>query len=386
MKAPLDNVRVIDLTRVLSGPFCTAMLADIGAEVIKIEHPDGGDDARHFGPFKNDQSLYFALINRNKKSISLDLKEGSAIEKLKELVRAADILVENFRPGVTKRLGVDYETMREINPRLIYLSISGFGQDGPLAGKPAFDTVVQAMSGIMATTGTEGSGPTRVGESIADIITGIYGAWALSTALYSRTVNNEGLYLDLAMFDALFLSQITNLSQLIATNSASSRVGNRHPTSAPFDSFTASDGQVIIAAPTKTMFDQLCNLMGQPDLCNDTRFLTEASRMQFEPELKSIIEKWTRTHSCADIIRMCGEVEIPVGPIWDLKAAAQSENARDRNLLSEISHPVFETMQYVTQPVRFGNYRPSIKPEPELGANNSEIRDGIVLDQTDLKT
>jgi len=295
-------------------------------------------------------------------------------------------LVENFRPGVTKRLGVDYETMREINPRLIYLSISGFGQDGPLASKPAFDTVVQAMSGIMATTGTENSGPTRVGESIADIITGIYGAWALSTALYSRSVNNEGLYLDLAMFDALFASQITNLSQLIATNSAPNRVGNRHPTSAPFDSFTASDGQVIIAAATKVMFDQLCTLMGQPDLCNDTRFLTETSRMQFEPELKLIIEKWTSTHSCADMIRMCGEVGIPVGPIWDLKAAAESENARDRNLLSEISHPVFETMQYVMQPVRFGNYRPSIKPEPELGANNSEIRDGIVLDQTDLKT
>ena len=315
MKAPLDNVRVIDLTRVLSGPFCTAMLADIGAEVIKIEHPDGGDDARHFGPFKHDQSLYFALINRNKKSISLDLKTGSGIEKLKELVGGADILVENFRPGVTKRLGVDYETMREINPRLIYLSISGFGQDGPLAGKPAFDTVVQAMSGIMATTGTEASGPTRVGESIADIITGIYGAWALSTALYSRTVNNEGSYLDLAMFDALFASQITNLSQLIATNAAPRRVGNRHPTSAPFDSFTASDGQVIIAAVSKIMFDQLCILMGQPDLSNDTRFSTEASRMQFEPELKSIIEKWTSTHSCADIIRKCGEVGIPVGPI-----------------------------------------------------------------------
>ena len=142
MKAPLDNIRVIDLTRVLSGPFCTAMLADMGAEVIKIEHPDGGDDARHFGPFKNNKSLYFALINRNKKSISLDLKQRSAIEKLNELVRCADILVENFRPGVTQRLGVDFETMHEINPRLIYLSISGFGQDGPLAGKPALDTVV----------------------------------------------------------------------------------------------------------------------------------------------------------------------------------------------------------------------------------------------------
>ena len=203
-----------------------------------------------------------------------------------ELVRCADILVENFRPGVTNRLGVDFETMHEINPRLIYLSISGFGQDGPLAGKPAFDTVVQAMSGIMATTGTQDADPTRVGESVADIITGIYGAWALSTALYSRSVNNEGLYLDLAMFDALFTSQVTNLSQLIATNSAPGRIGNRHPASAPFDSFSASDGQVIIAAVTKTMFDQLCILMGQPNLSNDTRFLTEASRMQFEPELK----------------------------------------------------------------------------------------------------
>tara|TARA_Y100001947_G_C10303747_1_gene288428 strand:+ start:67 stop:1230 length:1164 start_codon:yes stop_codon:yes gene_type:complete len=386
MKAPLDNIRVIDLTRVLSGPFCTAMLADMGAEVIKIEHPDGGDDARHFGPFKNNKSLYFALINRNKKSISLDLKQRSAIEKLNELVRCADILVENFRPGVTKRLGVDFETMHEINPRLIYLSISGFGQDGPLAGKPALDTVVQAMSGIMATTGTQDADPTRVGESVADIITGIYGAWALSTALYSRSVNNEGLYLDLAMFDALFTSQVTNLSQLIATNSAPGRIGNRHPASAPFDSFTASDGLVIIAAATKTMFDQLCILMEQPDLCNDTRFLTETSRIQFEPELKSIIEKWTCRRSCADIIRMCEEVGIPVGPIWDIKTAAESENARNRSLLSDISHPVLETMQYVTQPVRFGGYRPTIKPEPELGANNSEILDGLAQDTANQKT
>ncbi len=385
MKAPLDNIRVIDLTRVLSGPFCTAMLADMGAEVIKIEHPDGGDDARHFGPFKNNKSLYFALINRNKKSISLDLKQRSAIEKLNELVRCADILVENFRPGVTKRLGVDFETMHEINPRLIYLSISGFGQDGPLAGKPALDTVVQAMSGIMATTGTQDADPTRVGESVADILTGIYGAWALSTALYSRSVNNEGLYLDLAMFDALFTSQVTNLSQLIATNSAPGRIGNRHPASAPFDSFTASDGQVIIAAATKTMFDQLCILMEQPDLCNDTRFLTETSRIQFEPELKSIIEKWTFRHSCADIIRMCEEVGIPVGPIWDIKTAAESENARNRSLLSDISHPVLETMQYATQPVRFGDYRPTIKPEPELGANNSEILGGLAQDTANLK-
>jgi CoA:oxalate CoA-transferase len=372
-QGPLHGVKIVDLTRVLAGPFCTALLADLGADVIKIENPLGGDDARSFGPFKSDRSIYFALINRNKRSICLDLKQDGDREIFKKLVTGADVLVENFRPGVTARLGVDYAAMSAINPRLIYLSISGFGQEGPLSSKPAFDTIVQAMSGLMSVTGAPDQGPTRVGESIADIMTGLYGAGAVSTSLYAREQTGLGVHLDLAMFDALLSIQITSLAQLLTTGVAPGRVGNRHPVSTPFDTFVASDGVVVIGAATKPMFETLCALMGRPDLILDPRFKSEGLRTHHEPELKVIIEEWTSRLAVAEIIRICEAAGIPVGPIWDLKAAAFGHNAQARELVSSAAHPHLGEMQYVAQPVRYGDFRPTILPEPDLGADTHGI-------------
>jgi CoA:oxalate CoA-transferase len=370
---PLSGVRVVDLTRVLAGPFCTALIADLGADVVKVENPDGGDDARAFGPFRGDHSLYFALANRNKRSICLDLKDGRDRAVLHKLTAQADVLVENFRPGVTTRLGVDYATMSAINPRLIYLSISGFGQSGPLSSKPAFDTIVQAMSGLMAVTGAPEQGPTRVGESIADILTGVYGAWAISTALYARERTGRGVHLDLAMFDALLAAQITSLAQLFSSGEAPRRVGNRHPVSTPFDTFGAADGVVVIGAATKVMFASLCKLMGQPGLVADERFSSETERTRHEPELKAIIEAWTSPRTVEEIVRLCESVGIPVGPIWDIKAAAFGDNARARELVANIAHPRLGEMRYVPQPVRYGEFRPVVRPEPDLGADTRDI-------------
>jgi CoA:oxalate CoA-transferase len=370
---PLHGVKIVDLTRVLAGPFCTALLADLGADVIKIENPAGGDDARSFGPFKGDRSIYFALINRNKRSICLDLKQDGDHDILKKLVAHADVLVENFRPGVTGRLGVDYAAMSAINPRLIYLSISGFGQEGPLSSKPAFDTIVQAMSGLMSVTGAPDQGPTRVGESIADIMTGLYGAGAVSTSLYAREQTGRGVHIDLAMFDALLSVQVTSLAQLLTTGIAPGRVGNRHTVSTPFDTFAASDGVVVIGAATKPMFETLCALMGRPDLVLDPRFASESKRTHHERELKALIEQWTSRLPVAEIIRICEAAGIPVGPIWDLKAAAFGHNAQARQLVSSAAHPHLGEMQYVTQPVRYGEFRPAIVPEPDLGADMHDI-------------
>jgi CoA:oxalate CoA-transferase len=372
-QGPLHGVKVVDLSRVLAGPFCTALLADLGADVIKIENPVGGDDARSFGPFKGDSSVYFALINRNKRSICLDLKEDGDREILKKLVARADVLVENFRPGVTARLGADYAAMSAINPRLIYLSISGFGQEGPLSSKPAFDTIVQAMSGLMAVTGAPDQGPTRVGESIADIMTGLYGAWAVSTSLYAREQTGRGVHLDLAMFDALLSVQITSLAQLLTTGVAPGRVGNRHPVSTPFDTFAALDGMVVIGAATKPMFETLCALMGRPDLIVDPRFASESSRTRHERELKVIIEQWTLRLPADEIIRVCEAAGIPVGPIWNLKEAAFGHNSQARQLVSSVAHPHLGEMQYVTQPVRYGDFRAAAVPEPDLGADARDI-------------
>jgi formyl-CoA transferase/CoA:oxalate CoA-transferase len=372
-QGPLHGIRIVDLSRVLAGPFCTALLADLGADVIKIENPHGGDDARSFGPFKGDRSIYFALTNRNKRSICLDLKEQRDRVVLNKLVGRADVLVENFRPGVTERLGADYAAMSAINPRLIYLSISGFGQSGPLSSRPAFDTIVQAMSGLMAVTGAPGQGPTRVGESIADVMTGVYGAWAISTSLYARETTGRGIHLDLAMFDTLLSAQVTSLAQLFASGNAPRPVGNRHPVSTPFDTFVAADGVVVIGAATKPMFAALCQLMGRRELALEPRFASEADRTKHEPELKTIIEAWTSKLRVDEIIKACESVGIPVGPIWDLKAAAFSENARARQLIASVAHPHFGEMRYVPQPVRYGDYRPDVAPEPDLGADTRDI-------------
>ena len=224
---PLSGLRVLDLSRVLSGPYCTALLADLGAEVIKIETPGRGDDARHFGPFAGGASVYFALINRNKKSVALNLKHARAKELVLALAEKCDVVVENFRPGVAARLGLDYDTLSRRNPRLVYLSISGFGQDGPHAGWAAYDLIIQAMSGIMSVTGQPEGQPTALGESLGDLWTGLMGSWAVLAALQARTRTGQGERIDLGMFDALMSMQMTGLANLLASGKAPPRVGNR---------------------------------------------------------------------------------------------------------------------------------------------------------------
>ena len=270
----LSGVRVLDLSRVMSGPYCTAMLADLGAEVIKVETPGSGDDSRHFGPFVNGESVYFALLNRSKKSVALNLKHAKARELAQRLAAQSDVVVENFRPGVARRLGLDYATLSARNARIIYLSISGFGQEGPFAGRPAYDLIVQAMSGIMSITGQPDGAPTAVGESLADVATGMFGAFAITSALYRREQSGRGTHIDLAMFDSLLAMQLTALSRLRASGQAPARVGNRHPVTAPVDTFRARDGLVAMVVPGDAQFERLCEVIGRPELAEDERFKT----------------------------------------------------------------------------------------------------------------
>src|SRR5438105_13620837 len=259
----LAGVRVLDLSRVMSGPYCTALLADLGAEVVKVETPGSGDDSRHFGPFVNGASVYFALLNRGKKSISLNLKHGRAKAIARGLAAQSDVVVENFRPSVAARLGLDYPSLASANARLIYLSISGFGQQGPFAARPAYDLIVQAMSGIMSITGQADGPPTAIGESLADVATGMFGAFAIASALFERSCSGRGRHIDLAMFDSLIAMQLTALSRLWATGTAPERVGNRHPVTTPVDCFRAADGLVAIVVPSDAHFRRLCATMTQ---------------------------------------------------------------------------------------------------------------------------
>jgi len=378
-QAPLSGLRVLDLSRVLSGPYCTALLADLGAEVIKIETPGRGDDSRHFGPFTGGESVYFALINRNKKSVALNLKDLRAKEIVYRLAEKSDVVVENFRPGVAARLGMDYETLSRRNARLVYLSISGFGQEGPHAGWAAYDLIVQAMSGIMSVTGQPEGPPTALGESLGDLWAGLMGSWAVLAALQARARTGQGERIDLAMFDALVSMQMTGLANLLASGKAPPRVGNRHPVTTPVNTYRCRNGLVALVVPSDAQFKALCGVMGQAELASDARFLKNLDRFANEAALRAVIENWSDALDVDDVVARCHAAEIPAGPVWDLAQAAGSAQAAARGLLRSVPHPVFGELRVAPQPAKFsrsGNVEP--KREPALGEHTGEILEGLL--------
>jgi CoA:oxalate CoA-transferase len=363
------------------------MLADLGAEVIKIETPGSGGDSRHFGPFVNGASVYFALLNRGKKSVTLNLKEPRAREIAHQLAARSDVVVENFRPGVAARLGLDYATLSAANPRLVYLSISGFGQQGPFADRPAYDLIVQAMSGLMSITGQPDGPPTAVGESFADVATGMFGAFAVSSALFQRHSTGQGTNIDLAMFDSLVAMQATALSRLAASGEAPARVGNRHPVTVPVDTFRAKDGLFTMVVAGNPQFARLCGLIGSPDLAADARFKDNAARARHEPELKRIIEQWSGSLTVEGCVAACGGSDIPAGPVWDLKQATQSQHAVARQLLNRVSHPAIGELGMVSQPARFSpqGSAPAAR-DPLLGEHTAEVLRSLGLDDSQIET
>lgn len=372
--APLAGIRILDLSRVLAGPFCTAMLADLGAEVIKVEAPNGGDDARSLGPFRNGESVYFAQLNRQKKSVTLNLREPEAVEMLHALVRQSDVLVENFRPGVMQRLGIAYADLEPVNPALVYVSVSGFGQDGPLAMRPAYDLIVQAASGLMSITGFPDGPPTRVGDSFGDLCAGLFAAWSTCAALFDRERTGRGTHLDVSMFESLLALQVTALSQYQVTGVAPGRVGNRHPVSTPFDTYRARDGMVVLAAANDRIFERIAKLIGRPELTVDPRFAIDEERTRHEPQLRALIESWASEHDVDEIVALATASDVPSSALYDLGQALDSEQARHRRPLTAIDHPRAGPIDVVQQPVRFGPHRAvPATPSPALGEHTDEL-------------
>ncbi|EPL6453781.1 MULTISPECIES: CaiB/BaiF CoA transferase family protein [Providencia] len=369
-QGPLAGIKVIDLSRVLAGPYCTGMMADLGAEVIKIEVPDHGDDSRHLGPFIEGESVYYGLINRGKRSIELDLKAEEDRDILFQLVKESDVVVENFRPGVTKRLGIDFDSLKQHNPKLIYASISGFGQDSPLASYPAYDIVAQAMSGLMSVTGFPETGPTRSGESIGDVCAGMFASWAISSALFARERHNEAAqYIDVAMVDVLLSMQLTGLSNLFAHDKAPSLVGNRHPVSTPFDTYQAKDGLVVIAIASEKLFQRFCECMGKTHLCQDSRFQDDPSRTRHHGELRAEIEGWTAQKTVDEVCDLLLNAGVPASPIHNLQQATQSEHAQVRQVLIHLNDG---GTPLISQPVFFNGKKPhSTRRAPVLGEANA---------------
>jgi CoA:oxalate CoA-transferase len=355
---PFSGVLVVDLTHVLNGPFGTTFLNDLGARVIKIEPPGHGDDTRTYGPFVKDQSLYFSFVNRGKESIVLDLKNTDDRIIFLEMVKQADVLTENYRPGTMAKLGFSYEALSKINPRLIYAASSGFGQTGPLSKYPAYDTIVQAMSGIMSLTGKTDGPPTRVGTSISDLLGGVCMFGGIASALYAREKTGKGAFVDIAMFDSTMAFLPHGWMEYVATQHTS-RYGNRHPYMTPFDVFETADGHVAICAGNDHLFRQLVAAVGREDLATDQRFASNADRTANQTALKVELEAALKQHTddyWVDAIHTAG---VPVGLLMKLEDLAEHPQTKARNMLIEAGgvrmpgNPV-KISGYEDPPVRTG--------------------------------
>ena len=318
---PLSGLKVLDLTRVLAGPYCTAMLAENGADVIKIEPPTG-DDYRHIGPFlEGGSSALFEKVNCSKRSILLDLAKQEDLQVALSLARNADVLVENFRPGVTTKLGIGFEALHVLNPKLIYASISGFGQSGDMAKRPAYDIIVQAMSGIMTVTGSPDGPPTLIGESIADVTAGLFAYNAIMTALYQRNSAGIGQHLDISMLESMVQLQPLVAARLSATGVTPTRVGNRHALSAPFGVFEAKDANFVLAVLNDKLFKSLCDVMGQPDLFSNPLYASDPLRLSNEPTLRNAIQTWSKSMPATEAVATLVAAGIPASEVLDAKQA-----------------------------------------------------------------
>lgn len=337
----LEDIKVLDLTRVLSGPYCTMMMADMGADVMKIEPPGLGDDSRAFGPYVGKESAYYMSLNRNKRSMVLDFKNEKHKAVFLEMVKKADIVVENYRPGTMEKLGLGYnDVLSKINPRLIYLQISGFGATGPYKRKPAYDVVVQAMGGIMSITGPDGGDPTRVGASIGDVAAGVFGYGAAMTALYSRTVTGKGQAIDISMLDCQVAMLENAIARYQVTGESPQPIGNRHPSITPFTDFEAKDGKVIVGVANQKLWKLYTDLIGRPELFDDPKFATNLDRtnnvkellVQLIPEMKKrTVDEW---------ITALEEKGIPCAPINNMERICKDPQVKARDMLVEVVHPV----------------------------------------------
>ena len=383
-KAPLEGITVIDLTRVLAGPYLTMMMADMGARVIKIEMPDKGDDARHFGPFLNGESAYFATINRGKESISLNLKDKTDLDILEKLMKKADVLVENFRAGTLDRLGYDWETLQAINPKLICAAVSGFGQTGPYSDRPAYDLVVQGMGGVMSLTGDDDSEkPIRVGTSIGDITAGMFGLSGVLAALYDREITGKGVKVDVGMLDCQVAILENAVSRYFAENVVPGPMGLRHPSITPFAGLRAkNDEYVILAAGNDGMFKNLCKALERPDLLEDERFESNADRTNNYQALYGELEKTLGNREVSDWLEILQSAGIPSGPINNIEQVVNDPHIRARNMIVTAQNEDGTEFRMPGNPVKFSGYDdpPTRRAAPRHDQNREAILNEIFGD------
>lgn len=372
----LSDITVLDLTRVLAGPYSTMMLADYGANVIKIETPGKGDDTRSMGPFKNGASMYYANVNRNKKSITLNLKSEEGKKMFLDMIKKADVVVENYRPGVMDRLGLGYDVLKQINDQLIYAAVSGFGSYGPKYLRPGYDIIAQSYSGLMSITGPAGGSPTRVGNAMGDVLGGMNLTIGILMALHARTIIGHGQRVDVSLVDSVVSSLETGTQRFFASGKQPELIGNRYAAAYPYDSFRASDGLFVIGCGNDKLFNLFCTkAINKPELLVDPRFASNPLRCENHAALKEIIEEWSVQYTideCVDIIDAAG---VPASPINDLPRITTDEHvAGAREMFVPLHHPVIGDMMVNGNPVKLLETKVDIsRCAPELGEHNAEI-------------
>lgn len=389
MSAPLDGVTILDLTRVLSGPYCTMLLADQGARVVKIEQPGTGDETRGWGPpFLDGESAYFLSINRNKESVTLDFKQPRGRALLDRLIERSDVLVENFRPGTLERLGLGYQALAARHPRLVYCSISGFGHTGPRSAEAGYDAVIQAEGGLMSITGAADGPPYRLGVAIADIASGMFAAHGITLALLARARSGHGQKVDLAMLDSVAALLTYQAAIYFATGSAPARMGNRHPTIVPYETFAASDGDFVLAVGNDEQWRRFCAAAGLDALAADGRFATNRGRVTHYAELKPSLADRLRADTRERWIARLKAAGVPCGSVRDLHEVFNDPQLAARGMVARVDHPEIGALRLLGIPIKLSGATPAPPaPPPLLGQHTARVlQQDLGLDRDEIDT
>lgn len=375
MKGALEGIKVLDLSRVLAGPYCTMILGDLGAEVIKVEAPGVGDETRKWGPpFQNDVSAYYLCANRNKKSITVDLKSEEGIRQIKALIRESDVVINNFKTGTMERFGLDYESLSAINDQIVYCSITGFGETGPYKDMPGYDFIIQAMSGLMSITGNEASGPQKVGIAIVDVLTGLYANIGIQAALLERGKSGKGQKVDLSLYDSAVSSLINVGSNYLMSDQIPQRLGNALANIVPYQTFTASDGEMVIAVGNDNQFRNLCSILALPELADDERFQTNPDRVAHRNLLIPIIQKAFLEKTTDEWKELCDTNNIPCGPIQDLAQVYADPQLQAREMFITADHPTAGEIKMIGSPIKLSRTPVTLRQSPpNIGEHNDDI-------------
>ncbi len=375
MSKALEHIRILDLSRVLAGPYCTMVFGDLGAEVIKVEAPGGSDDTRSWGPpFKEGVSAYYLSANRNKKSITVDLKSEEGVAVIKKLVKESDVIINNFKTGTMERFGIGYDELSSINPEIVYCSITGFGETGPYKDIPGYDFIIQAMSGLMSITGDEQSGPQKLGVAIVDVLTGLYACIGIQAALLERTQSGKGQKIDLSLYDSAVSALVNIGSNYLMSGAIPTALGNTHANIVPYQTFETADGEMVIAVGNDKQFATLCQVLNRSDLAEDPRFITNANRVENRTAITAELQTAFIKETSAYWQEQCQAHSIPCGPIHTIDQVTQDPQLQERNMFIEAEHPVAGTIKMIGSPLKLSRTPVTVRHHPpEVGEHNEEI-------------